>query len=65
MKVAEIRELNGDELVQKVGTLKKELFELRMQRAEGKLTQPHRFIQVRRELAQVLTVLRQKKDSKS
>ncbi len=60
MKMAELQDINLEELAQKLQGLKRELFDLRMQRAEGKLTQMHRMRQVRRDVARVLTVLRQK-----
>ena len=60
MKIAELQDIHLEELNQKLQTLKRELFDLRMQRAEGKLTQIHRMRQVRRDVARVLTVLRQK-----
>lgn len=60
MKIAEIRELNAEELIQRLAALKKQLFDLRMDRAAGKLEKPHRLSQVRRDVARVLTVLKQK-----
>ncbi len=60
MKIAELRELNNDELKLRLAALKKELFDLRMQQTEGKLSQPHKVRLARREVAQVLTVLEQK-----
>ena len=60
MKVAELQELNSEELTQKLQDFKRKLFDLRMQRAEGKLTQAHQLQQVRRDVARVLTLLRQR-----
>ena len=60
-KKEDLKELNADDLAQKLHSLKLELFDLRMQRAEGKLTQPHRIKQVRRDVARVLTLLKEKK----
>ena len=60
MKIAELQDIHLEELNQKLQTLKRELFDLRMQRAEGKLTQIHRMRQVRRDVARVMTVLRQR-----
>lgn len=60
-KKEDLKELNAEDLVQKLHTLKLELFDLRMQRAEGKLAQPHRIKQVRRDVARALTLLREKK----
>ncbi len=61
MKTAELRELNQDELLQKLQALKNELFDLRRERAAGKLTKPHRFQQARRDVARILTVLHKEK----
>ena len=60
MKASEMKDLNSEELTQKLQGLKRELFDLRTQRAEGKLTQVHRMQQVRRDVARFLTVLRQR-----
>ncbi len=63
MKVSELRELNPDELLQRAKSLKKELFDLRMEKAGGKLPKPHRVFQARRDLARILTLLKQKGES--
>lgn len=63
MKAAELRELNSDELLQRAKTLKKERFDLRMEKAGGKLAKPHRLFQARRDLARILTLLKQKEAS--
>lgn len=60
MKTAEMKELNGDELRQKLAVFKRELFDLRMERAGGKLTKPHRMQLLRRDAARVLTLLKEK-----
>lgn len=60
-KKEDLKELNAEDLAQKLHGLKLELFDLRMQRAEGKLAQPHRIKQVRRDVARALTLLREKK----
>ena len=62
-KLAELQELNAEDLAQKLGTLKREMFNLRMQRAEGKLTQPHLLRRARRDAARVITLLKQKDKS--
>ena len=60
-KKEDLKELNPEDLAQKLHGLKLELFDLRMQRAEGKLVQPHRIKQVRRDVARVLTLLKEKR----
>lgn len=60
MKASELRELTVEELRDELHRLKEELFQLRLEKARGSLGQPHRFKQIRREIARVLTVLREK-----
>ena len=60
MKLAELKDLNEDELRQKLTAFKQELFDLRMERASGKLTKPHRMQLLRRDAARVMTLLNQK-----
>lgn len=61
MKLSEIRELGAEELGQKLGGLRKELFDLRMARSAGKLDKPHHLRRVRREIARLITVGREKR----
>ena len=60
MKATEIRNLSVDELDQKLADLKKDLFMLRMQHATNHLDNPVRISAVRRDIARVKTVLREK-----
>jgi len=60
MKVAEIRELTVDDLHAKAKDLDDELFRLRIQKSMGQLEAPAKVRGVRRDLARVKTVLRQK-----
>ncbi len=62
-RLAELQELNAEDLSQKLQGLKHEMFNLRMQRAEGKLTQPHLLRRARRDAARVMTLLKQKEKS--
>lgn len=59
-KVREIRDLGDAELLERVEALKEELFNLRFQLATGQLDNPMRIKQVRREIARILTVLRER-----
>lgn len=61
MRAGELRELSLDELSQKERDLKEELFNLRFQRATGQLENLMRLTQIKRDIARVKTVLRQKK----
>ena len=60
MKAEEIRSLSVDELETKLNDLKKDLFMLRMQHATNHLDNPIKISNVRRDIARVKTVLRQK-----
>jgi len=61
MKVAaELRELPDEELLERVESLKEELFNLRFQFATGQLDNPMRIKQVRHDIARMLTLLRQR-----
>ena len=60
MKPAEIRELSMAELNQKLTDLKADLFKLRFQHAIIQLDNPHRLQIVRKDIARVKTVIREK-----
>jgi len=60
MKASEVIKLNDDELEEKLTGLKKDLFFLRMQHATNQLDNPIRIAQVRKDIARVRTVIRQK-----
>lgn len=60
MKANEIRNLSREDLVIKLADLKDELFKLRFQLATGQLDNPMRIREVRRTIARVQTVLRER-----
>ena len=60
MKASEVVMLNPEELEEKLTGLKKDLFFLRMQHATNQLDNPIRIAQVRKDIARVKTVIRQK-----
>lgn len=60
MTAAELRELPDDELRQRYAVGKEELFNLRFQVVTGQLDDPRQLSKVRREIARVLTVLRER-----
>lgn len=64
MKVQEIRELETKELLQKVEELKKELFELRFQQATGQLENTARVKEVRKTIAKIKTIIRERELNK-
>ena len=59
-KVREIRDLDEIELMDRLESLKEELFNLRFQLATGQLDNPMRIKQVRHEIARILTILRER-----
>ena len=60
MKIKELKELAKEELVQKEKTLKKELFDLNFQRRHGRVEKPGRFRTIRRDIARILTMLKER-----
>ena len=60
MKATEIRKMSEEELSAKLNDLKKDLFMLRMQHATNHLDNPIKISNVRRDIARVKTVLREK-----
>jgi len=61
MKAKELRNLSKEELLQKEGKLKEELFKLNMQRHSARVEKPHMFSLVKRDIARILTILNEKK----
>ena len=61
MKAAELRDLGADELGAKERDLVDQLFRLRIQKSMGQLEAPDQLRVVRRDLARVKTVLRQRR----
>jgi large subunit ribosomal protein L29 len=59
-KVEEIRDLNDQELNDRIVATKKELFQLRFQKATRQLDKPHQFKHLRHRLAQLMTVERER-----
>ncbi len=60
MKIQDIRDLSTQELEDKINDLKEELFNLRFQNATNQLDNPVRIVGVKRDIARVKTVLREK-----
>ena len=61
MEAKQLRELGDEELAQKRVELKEEIFHLKLRRATGRLENPMKLRQDKRDLARVETVLREKK----
>ena len=60
MKASEIRSMSVDQLDKKLLELKRDLFMLRMQLATNHLDNPTKITAVRRDIARVKTVIREK-----
>jgi large subunit ribosomal protein L29 len=60
IKAAELRELSDEELVTRLREAKAELFNLRVQAATGQLDNHGRLQVIRREIARVYTIMRER-----
>ncbi|MFC4624974.1 50S ribosomal protein L29 [Daeguia caeni] len=60
MKAADVRAKSLDQLNEELANLKKEQFNLRFQKATGQLEKTARVKQVRRDIARIKTIARQK-----
>jgi large subunit ribosomal protein L29 len=65
MKVSEIREMNPDELVDEMESLRRKIFEIRTQAVTEKLKDPTLLGKAKRDIARIKTVLseRQKQNA--
>lgn len=61
MDLKEMRNLAKEELIEKRLDLKRELFNLRIQHVSGKIENPARFKQVKKDIARTETILNEKK----
>ncbi len=62
-KIEEARNLSDEELDQQILAIKKQLFQLRLQKATRQLDKPHQFKHAKHRLAQLLTVEHERKRS--
>jgi len=60
VRASEIRDLSQDELTQKVAEMRQELFNLRIQNATGQLENNSRISKVRKDIARILTIARER-----
>jgi large subunit ribosomal protein L29 len=61
MKMEDLAGKTPDELKDMLGSMKKELFNLRFQKATGELANTSRFRELRRNIARVMTVMSEMK----
>jgi len=60
MKAKDLRDLTTEELVQRHDDVRQEFFNLRIQRAIGQMEKPVRLREIRRDLARIKTVVRER-----
>jgi large subunit ribosomal protein L29 len=65
MKPAEVRELSTDELRGREKELDDQLFRLRIQKSMGQLEAPAKVVTLRRDLARIKTILRERDTERS
>ncbi len=65
MKMEELKGKTVDELHAKLAELKKELFNLRFQKAAGELNAPQRFRAARKDIARIMTQIRDLRSKKA
>jgi large subunit ribosomal protein L29 len=58
--VQELRDMADEELIERLESDKEELFNLRFQLATGQIDNPMRIKDVRHEIAQILTIVRER-----
>lgn len=65
MKIQEIRDLTDEELRLELDRLRRHLFDLRSQSVTEKLADPSMITKARRDVARILTVMRQRQSQKA
>ena len=60
MKASEMRAMSVQDLSKKLEDLKSELFNLRFQHAINQLENPHKIVDVKKDIARVMTILQEK-----
>ena len=65
MKVQEYKVLSFQELNDKLADLRKQLMELNSQKKASRVEKPHRYKEIKKDIARVLTVIKEKENEKS
>ncbi len=60
-KIADLRALTPDQMSEELLKLKKEQFNMRFQAATGQMEKTHRVSEVRKDIARISTLLREKR----
>ena len=61
----EFKKLNSDQIIEKIGQLRKDLFDLRFKQATRQLTETHKFKIIKKQVAQLLTLSKSQSASKT
>ncbi len=64
MNIKEIRDMSSADLQKTLDEFKVELFDLRFQRATGSIENPMRIREIRKSIARILTVLKERESVK-
>ena len=61
----EFKKLNSDQITEKIGQLRKDLFDLRFKQATRQLNETHKFKTIKKQVAQLLTLSKSQSASKT
>jgi len=61
----EFKNLNSDQITEKIDELRKDLFELRFKQATRQLNETHKFKIIKKQVAQLLTISKSQSASKT
>ena len=61
----EFKKLNSDQMTEKIGQLRKDLFDLRFKQATRQLNETHKFKIIKKQVAQLLTISNSQSASKT
>ncbi len=64
MEAKELREMSADDLSQTRGSLREEIGHLKLQRATGRMENPMKLRETKRDLARVETILRERSEGR-
>ena len=64
-KIGELRGLPEGELLERIASARRELAALRLRASQGVLEQPHQIQDLRRDVARMLTIVRESRQSQS
>ncbi len=61
----EFKKLNSEQITEKIDQLRKDLFELRFKQATRQLNETHKFKNIKKQVAQLLTLSKSQSDSQT